>query len=92
MQGMVSAERLYDLMDGVMDSHSLDSCGASFRKTSGDKSICASEINTVHAERLQFAYLSHPDKYILNDFSLKMERGQIVAMVGKKYNHRLLVI
>ena len=75
-QGLVSADRVFNLMDG----------GASEAKSTNETQTQTSDaesVNSISLDKVSFSYKSSPDKSILQDISLKLERGKVIALVGK---------
>ncbi len=75
-QGLVSADRIYKLMDGTTDDKR-----KSLSTTSN--SISVDSVESITLENVSFAYRSQPAKPVLNDISLSLQRGKVVAVVGK---------
>ena len=79
MQGMVCAERVYNLLDGKVDNESTvgaesDSNSSSITDVKG--------VNTISASDVSFAYATKTDKEVLKNISVSINRGQVVALVG----------
>lgn len=76
-QGLVSADRVYTLMDGAPESKP--------SKVSKEQSrISNSEsVESISLDNVSFSYTSAPDKSVLKSISLKLQRGKVVALVGK---------
>lgn len=75
-QGLVSADRVYSLMDG---SNNVES------STGGPKLLgtCDSEsVMSIVLENVSFSYKNSSNP-TLNDISVKLERGKVIALVGK---------
>eukprot|EP00569_Conticribra_weissflogii_P007293 CAMPEP_0171329694 /NCGR_PEP_ID=MMETSP0878-20121228/1474_1 /TAXON_ID=67004 /ORGANISM="Thalassiosira weissflogii, Strain CCMP1336" /LENGTH=662 /DNA_ID=CAMNT_0011829795 /DNA_START=214 /DNA_END=2202 /DNA_ORIENTATION=- len=75
-QGLVSADRIFHLMDGTSDD-TRKSCSTSSTSTSMDS------VESITLESVSFAYRSQPAKPVLNNISLSLQRGKVVAVVGK---------
>ena len=43
----------------------------------------ATTVQSISLEGVSFSYRSAPDKVVLEDVSMKLERGKVVALVGK---------
>ncbi|EED93036.1 ABC transporter [Thalassiosira pseudonana CCMP1335] len=67
-QGLVCADRIYKLMDGT------DATTTSDKKRS---------VKSIAVEKVSFAYKNSPDKKVLSDVTLSLQRGKVVALVGK---------
>lgn len=76
-QGLVSADRVYSLMDGSADAKSSNE--GQTKSLSSD----AESVESISMENVSFSYKSLPEKSVLNGVSLKMERGKVIAVVGK---------
>lgn len=76
-QGLVSADRVYSLMDGPADDKSSNATQAS------SKSADSESVKSICLENVSFAYKSAPEKKVLSDISLTLERGKVIALVGK---------
>mmetsp|Transcript_29632 Transcript_29632/g.85247 ORF Transcript_29632/g.85247 Transcript_29632/m.85247 type:complete len:650 (-) Transcript_29632:40-1989(-) len=79
-RGMQSATRIYDLI------HPESIEEASLAKAEGkgaENSVDPSTIRDLRLENLNFSYRSDSNAEILRNISLKLSRGEIVAMVGK---------
>lgn len=73
-QGLVSADRVYKLMDGSPDEKS----------TGGNHlSSDAESVKSISVENVSFSYKNSPGKPVLNDVSLMLGRGKVIALVGK---------
>lgn len=73
-QGLVSADRVYKLMDGSSDEKS-----AGGNQLSSD----AESVKSISVENVSFSYKNSPEKPVLNDVSLMLGRGKVIALVGK---------
>ena len=74
-QGLVSADRIYQLVDGHSDE--------SDKKESSKKSLTnADAVDSISLENVSFSYKG-TDKSVLKNISLQMNRGKVVALVGK---------
>jgi len=76
-QGLVSADRVYSLMDGSPDAKS------SSKSQTQSQSSDAKSVESISLDKVSFSYKSSPEKLVLNDISLKLERGKVIALVGK---------
>ncbi|KAL7518669.1 hypothetical protein ACHAWX_003479 [Stephanocyclus meneghinianus] len=77
-QGLVCADRVYRLMDGPMDAK-LNDKHASAKSESAD----TDSVQSISMESVCFSYRSLPEKLVLHNLSLSLERGKVVALVGK---------
>ncbi len=76
VQGMVCAERIYDLMDGDKQDEKKEK-----------KDIFASSINCDTVESLSlrdvsFAYANDPSTVVLKNITLSISRGKVIALAG----------
>lgn len=79
-QGMVSAERVYRLMDdSTMEENTKTKETPSPAKANVDPTV----VDSVSFNHVFFAYKTHPEKIVLRDVSFELKRGQVVALVGK---------
>ena len=76
-QGLVSADRVYSLMDGSPDAKSGNE-SLVLSKTSDAESV-----ESITLQNVSFSYKSSPKTTVLNEVSLKLERGKVIALVGK---------
>lgn len=76
-QGLVCADRVYRLMDGPMDAK-LNDKHASAKGESAD----TDSVQSISMESVCFSYRSLPEKLVLHNLSLSLERGKVVAIVG----------
>ena len=76
-QGLVSADRVYSLMDGSPDAKSGNE-SLVLSKTSDAESV-----ESITLQNVSFSYKSSPKTSVLNEVSLKLERGKVIALVGK---------
>ena len=76
-QGLVSADRVYSLMDGPPDAK-LGNESLELSRTSDAESV-----ESITLQNVSFSYKSSPKTAVLNDVSLKLERGKVIALVGK---------
>ena len=74
-QGLVSADRVYNLMDGSSDAKST--------KESPTQTSDAEKVESISLDNISFSYKNSPDKSVLKNISLKLERGRVIALVGK---------
>lgn len=78
-QGLVCADRIYKLMDGTDATTT-----TSDKKSSNDfPSVDAGSVKSIDVEKVSFAYKNSPDKKVLSDVTLSLQRGKVVALVGK---------
>ncbi len=74
-QGLVSADRIYQLVDGHSDE--------SDKKESTKKSLTnADAVDSISLENVSFSYKG-ANKSVLKNISLQLNRGKVVALVGK---------
>lgn len=71
--GMVAAERVYQLMD-VKDA---------VTEAVATKDVDVSTVSTIALQNVTFHYKSRPDTKVLNDVTLELTRGKVVALVGQ---------
>lgn len=76
-QGLVSADRVYSLMDGVPDSKPGNAPKEQSRISSSES------VESISLDNVSFSYTSSPDKTVLNNISLNLQRGKVIALVGK---------
>lgn len=83
-QGMVSAARVYRLIDGPEGEEQKNETKETteITKTVGAK-IDVAAVNSVSFNGVSFAYKANPDKKVLKNVSFDLERGIVVALVGK---------
>ena len=79
-QGMVSAERVYCLMD---DSSLEENTKTKETPSSAKANVDATAVDSISFNHVYFAYKSVPEKNVLRDVSFELKRGQVVALVGK---------
>ena len=72
-QGLVCADRVYKLMDG----------GESTDESQTQKTSDATSVKSISLDNVSFSYKSSPNKPVLTDISMKVERGKVIALVGK---------
>ena len=73
-QGLVSAERVYSMMDDK----------SSEKKSSLKAEDCdANAVESISLEGVSFSYKSAPGKKVINDISLTLGRNKVIALVGK---------
>uniref|UniRef100_A0A7S4JIC7 Uncharacterized protein n=1 Tax=Odontella aurita TaxID=265563 RepID=A0A7S4JIC7_9STRA len=82
-QGMVSAERVYGLMDGDADGKANEGSAAVAAPSNAPQTINPDEVDSISLESVTFSYRSDPTKSILRDVSLTLARGRVVALVGR---------
>ncbi|KAL7548948.1 hypothetical protein ACHAWF_012210 [Thalassiosira exigua] len=76
-QGLVSADRVYKLMDGSSGKT------RSNKTQTQPKSPDTESNESLSLDGVSFSYRSSPDKLVLSDISLKLKRGKVIALVGK---------
>jgi len=81
MQGMVCADRVYNLLDGDEGSESTTAESKSVPKDAG-RDVKADDVTSISISDLSFAYATNADKTVLKHINLEIERGQAVALVG----------
>ncbi|GAX28472.1 hypothetical protein FisN_38Hh035 [Fistulifera solaris] len=81
-QGLVSAQRVYDVLDTVAVTADEEKSTVSV-KSEKTLLIKADEILSVALDHVSFAYQSRASVAVLQDVSLSLQRGQVVALVGK---------
>ena len=74
-QGLVSADRIYNLVDGPSDESD---------KKGSSKASCADvdAVDSISLENVSFSYKG-AEKSVLKNISLQLKRGKVVALVGK---------
>lgn len=74
-QGLVSADRVFRLVDGPSDES---------KKKASSKSSCtnADAVDSISLENVSFSYKG-AEKAVLKNISLQLNRGKVVALVGK---------
>eukprot|EP00986_Skeletonema_menzelii_P016205 scaffold13927_cov144-Skeletonema_menzelii.AAC.4 len=74
-QGLVSADRIYHLVDGPANESD---------KKASSKASCtdADAVVSISLENVSFSYKG-AEKSVLNNISLQLNRGKVVALVGK---------
>ena len=77
-QGLVSADRVYNLMDGSPDDKSNNET-----QRESISSEAAESVESISLKKISFAYKSSPEKSVLSNISLTLERGKVIALVGK---------
>ena len=82
-QGLVSAQRVYDVLDSVAATVGGEKTATGVVKSDTSFSITADEIDCIALDRVSFAYQSRPSLTVLQDVTLSLKRGQVVALVGK---------
>jgi len=80
VQGFVSAKRVYSLMDG---SENEKESQDHKRATKGTEEVDSTAVTSIALNKVTFAYRSHPQRTVLQDVSLTIGRGKVVALVGK---------
>ena len=76
-QGLVCADRVYRLMD--VD----DEDRRSNHNDSDKDDVDRDSVQSISLDKVSFSYRSSPDKEILKSVSLNLQRGKVVALVGK---------
>jgi ATP-binding cassette subfamily B protein len=76
-QGLVSADRVYCLMDGSPDAKSSNESLIPSRTSD------AESVESITLQNVSFSYKSSSKRTVLNNVSLKLERGKVIALVGK---------
>lgn len=74
MQGLVCAERFYDVMDFKEEGREEEKV---------EVALEASSVQKLKIENVTFSYASNPKVTVLKDISLSIARGEVVALVGK---------
>ena len=91
VQGMVCAERIYDLMDGKSASTTNSSNSAINKiekQVTGDEGneenddIQSDSVESVSLSNVNFAYATDLTNDVLRDISLSINRGKVVALAG----------
>ncbi len=83
-QGMVSAARVYRLIDGQNDTEQKVDIAESEKLTkAAELKVDAASIDSVSFDHVSFVYKAIPDKQVLKDVSFDLKRGNVVALVGK---------
>jgi ATP-binding cassette, subfamily B, bacterial len=83
MQGMLSAERVYDLLQ---DEECTDHVNHNNNKNNQNDETFMVDPSTVHGisvENVSFSYASNPSSPVLKDVTMKVDRGEVVAILGK---------
>lgn len=80
-QGLVSAERVYDVLDTI--AVTVDQQNTVHAKKETALSLTVDQIDSIALDHVSFAYQSRPSVTVLQDISLSLKRGQVVALVGK---------
>lgn len=78
-QGYLSAERVYQLMD-EKDSCCNDELDGA---TSGKETINVNDVQAISVTDTSFSYTSDETTKVLKNISFKIQRGEVVALVGK---------
>lgn len=76
-QGLVCADRVYKLMDGG------ESTDDTTEESQTQKTSDAASVKSISLDNVSFSYKSSPNKSVLKDISMKVERGKVIALVGK---------
>ena len=77
MQGMICAERVYRLI-GDGDDPKTD-----VKSVSSQRELDPSSVDSVAFENVRFAYKANPTAQVLNGVSFTLQRGKVIALVGK---------
>ena len=79
---MVAAERVYKLMDvaTTTGSETISSCTTT---TADDVPVDTSSITSLSLQNVSFSYKANPDTVVLNQISMELKRGTVVALVGQ---------
>ena len=80
IQGMVCADRVYALLDG--DDEEVEATD-SFKARGAVTVADAGDVNAFSVTDATFAYASNANTSVLKNINLDIERGQVVALVGK---------
>ena len=83
MQGLVCAERVYDLMDSTSSNNEVVVTESSDKQQATKIAVEANSIQEMEVTNATFSYASNPNVPVLKNVSLSIERGQVVALVGK---------
>jgi len=76
-QGMISAERVYSLMGYNNEEEKFE------QKTCGDETVENESVQGITIENVDFTYKSDTDRKTLQNISLRINRGEVVVLVGK---------
>jgi len=76
-QGLVCADRVYKLMDGG------ESTDETTEESQTQKTSDATSVKSISLDNVSFSYKSSPNKPVLKDISMKVERGKVIALIGK---------
>mmetsp|Transcript_33170 Transcript_33170/g.72745 ORF Transcript_33170/g.72745 Transcript_33170/m.72745 type:complete len:676 (-) Transcript_33170:219-2246(-) len=87
-EGLVCAGRMYGLMDGVKPDEGKEGEGSRKEEVvasmvCGHGDIDPANVDSICMNGVSFAYRSNPDFTVVNDVSLKIERGKVITLVGK---------
>eukprot|EP00584_Thalassiosira_punctigera_P001758 CAMPEP_0172540484 /NCGR_PEP_ID=MMETSP1067-20121228/11485_1 /TAXON_ID=265564 ORGANISM="Thalassiosira punctigera, Strain Tpunct2005C2" /NCGR_SAMPLE_ID=MMETSP1067 /ASSEMBLY_ACC=CAM_ASM_000444 /LENGTH=708 /DNA_ID=CAMNT_0013326353 /DNA_START=59 /DNA_END=2185 /DNA_ORIENTATION=- len=78
-EGLVSADRVYKLMDGSSNEKSTRR-----NQARSQSSTCNTEsVKSISLRNVSFSYKVSPGKLVLKDISLTLDRGKVIALVGK---------
>ena len=78
-QGIVCAGRMY----GLMADEETDEDVSASKSVSGTGDIDTATVDSIPFDNVSFAYRSNPSKKVLKGVSLKVERGKVIALLGK---------
>lgn len=84
MQGMLSAERVYDLLEDV-ESNPLNPDNQKKDESQSAKEelvVDPSTVSGISVENVSFSYASNPSSLVLKDVTMKIDRGEVVALCG----------
>lgn len=82
MQGMICAERIYDLIYDTNGDSTGSSTDVAEEETEKTLDLPIDSVEKVTMSNVDFAYVSDKTKSILKDISLSLERGKVIALVG----------
>jgi ABC-type multidrug transport system fused ATPase/permease subunit len=84
MQGMLSAERVYDLLQDE-ESIDHDNHNNNSKNNPNDETLMVdpSTVHGISVENVSFSYASNPSAPVLRDVTMKVDRGEVVAILGK---------
>lgn len=87
-QGLVCADRVYRLMDADEEDRRSEQTTLTTKSNNGNDEDCvdADSAQSISLEKVCFSYRSSPDKPILKSVTLNLQRGKVVALVGKRWN------
>lgn len=84
MQGMLSAERVYDLLEDDELSPNDDNKDSSQKQKEEKEEavVDPSTVNGISVENVSFSYASNPSFPVLKDVTMKIDRGEVLAICG----------